>query len=80
AQTAAQRCALRITLRNAQERHGLVARVEQTAKSLSRSLISSSENAQDQLTRGSYSEITVEARPRGRASTANSSLTERFQS
>jgi two-component system, OmpR family, sensor kinase len=61
AQAAAQRCGMRIRLRNRQDASGLIARVELAAPGASTSLMASSENAQGQLKRDSYSEITVEA-------------------
>jgi signal transduction histidine kinase len=61
AQTAAQRCGLRIKLRNADEHQGLIARIEQAPKVPTGLLTSSSETAQDQLTRGPYSQVTVDA-------------------
>lgn len=60
AQAAAQRCGLRIRLRNRGDGTGLVARVEPDTGARSAPLIASSESAQGQLKDGTYSENTVE--------------------
>ena len=60
ARAAAERCGLRIRLRNRDDRSGLVARVEPLAEA-GAALIASSETAQGQLKQGTYSETTVEA-------------------
>jgi two-component system OmpR family sensor kinase len=61
AQAAAQRCGLRISLRNRPDAHGLVARVE-PGEGRHAALTSSSESAQRQLNLPAYSDITVDAK------------------
>lgn len=61
AQAAAERCGLRIVLRNRPDAQGLVARVE-AGERRHAALISSSETAQRQLSQATYSDVTVDAK------------------
>jgi two-component system, OmpR family, sensor kinase len=69
AAAAAQRCGLRVRLRNRADRSGLVARVEPRQPEGALPLTAASESAHGDLSRAAYSEVTVRAMaPTGRAS------------